>query len=54
MIDLSGTRVIDGRFFGHVAETPEWPGGKIDIIAAKPAIRRMFRLNGVGFLLSSE
>jgi N-acetylglucosaminyldiphosphoundecaprenol N-acetyl-beta-D-mannosaminyltransferase len=57
VIDLSSTRVIDGRFFGlllmlrkHLKEQ----GAKLTFIGVTPAIQRLFRLNELDFLLSGE
>ena len=55
VIDLSGTRVIDGCFFRCFMLRKHLNGReeKLIFVGAKPAIRGMFRLSGVGFLLSS-
>jgi N-acetylglucosaminyldiphosphoundecaprenol N-acetyl-beta-D-mannosaminyltransferase len=55
VIDLTGTRVIDGRFFGlllMVRKSLKGQGAKLDFTGLSPVIRREFWLNGVDFLLS--
>ena len=57
VIDLSATRVIDGRFFGlllMLRKHLKGQGAKLAFTGVAPAIRRMFRLNDVDFLLSGE
>ena len=57
VIDLSATRAIDGRFFGlllMLRKHLKGQGAKLVFTGVAPAIRRMFRLNDVDFLLSGE
>jgi N-acetylglucosaminyldiphosphoundecaprenol N-acetyl-beta-D-mannosaminyltransferase len=57
VIDLSGTRVIDWRFFGlllMLRKQVKGHGRKLTFVGVAPAIRRMFRLNELDFLLSGE
>jgi N-acetylglucosaminyldiphosphoundecaprenol N-acetyl-beta-D-mannosaminyltransferase len=55
VFDLSGTRVIDGRFFGFLLmlrKQLKRQGATLAFGGVTPAIERMFRLNGLDFLLS--
>ena len=57
VIDLSRTRVIDGRFFGlllMVRKRLKGQGTQLTFVGASPAMKRMFRLNELGSLYSSE
>jgi N-acetylglucosaminyldiphosphoundecaprenol N-acetyl-beta-D-mannosaminyltransferase len=57
VIDLSRTRVIDGRFFGlllMLRKRLKGQGTQLRFVGASPAMKRMFRLNELGSLLSSE
>ena len=57
VIDLSRTRVIDGRFFGlllMLRKQLKGQGAEMTFIGASTAMKRMFRLNELGCLLSSE
>jgi N-acetylglucosaminyldiphosphoundecaprenol N-acetyl-beta-D-mannosaminyltransferase len=57
VIDLSRTRVIDGRFFGlllMVRKRLKEQGTQLRFVRASPGMKRMFRLNELGSLLSSE
>ena len=57
VIDLSRTRVIDGRFFGlllMLRKRLKGQGAQLTFVGASPAMKRMFRLNELGSLLSSE
>jgi N-acetylglucosaminyldiphosphoundecaprenol N-acetyl-beta-D-mannosaminyltransferase len=56
-VDLSRTRVIDGRFFGlllMLRKRLKGQGATLKFVGAAPRIRRLFRLNEVGFLLNEE
>lgn len=56
-IDLSGLRVIDARFFGlllMVRKQLNERGGRLQFAGISPRMRRAFRLNRFGFLLSSH
>jgi len=55
-IDLSGVRAVDGRFLGlllMVRKRLKGQGTKLEFFGVSPAIRRLFWLNELGFLLSS-
>jgi N-acetylglucosaminyldiphosphoundecaprenol N-acetyl-beta-D-mannosaminyltransferase len=55
VIDLSGTRVIDARFFGlllMLRKHLKGQGTTLAFVGMAPAIRRMFRLNELDFLLT--
>jgi N-acetylglucosaminyldiphosphoundecaprenol N-acetyl-beta-D-mannosaminyltransferase len=55
IIDFSNTRVIDPRFLGlllMIRKTVKNDGTSPILIGLSPALRRIFRLNGLGFLLS--
>jgi N-acetylglucosaminyldiphosphoundecaprenol N-acetyl-beta-D-mannosaminyltransferase len=57
LIDLSATRRIDSRFFGlllMVRKQLEGSGRRLVLTGISPRIARLFRRNGVGFLLSHE
>ena len=57
VVDLSGVRVIDGRFFGLLLmfrKQLKGQGAKLTFVGASPTTKRRFRLNELGFLLSSE
>jgi N-acetylglucosaminyldiphosphoundecaprenol N-acetyl-beta-D-mannosaminyltransferase len=57
VIDLSRTHVIDGRFFGlllMLRKQLKGQGAEMTFIGASTAMKRMFRLNELGCLLSSE
>jgi N-acetylglucosaminyldiphosphoundecaprenol N-acetyl-beta-D-mannosaminyltransferase len=57
VIDLSSTRVIDGRFFGlllMLRKRLKGQGAKLTFVGVSPAIQRLFRLNELDFLLSGE
>jgi N-acetylglucosaminyldiphosphoundecaprenol N-acetyl-beta-D-mannosaminyltransferase len=57
VIDLSSIRFIDGRFFGlllMLRKQLNRQGAKLTFVCAAPAIRRMFRLNELDFLLGGE
>jgi N-acetylglucosaminyldiphosphoundecaprenol N-acetyl-beta-D-mannosaminyltransferase len=56
IIDLSATRLIDSRFFGlflMLRKHLKARGAKLTFIGVPRALERMFRLNGVGFLLAT-
>jgi N-acetylglucosaminyldiphosphoundecaprenol N-acetyl-beta-D-mannosaminyltransferase len=56
IVDLSSVRVIDERFFGLLLMLRKQlmqRGAKLTFIEVSPAIRRIFRLNELGYLLSS-
>ncbi|HXY02003.1 MAG TPA: WecB/TagA/CpsF family glycosyltransferase [Terriglobales bacterium] len=56
VIDLTDTRVIDARFLGlllMVRKKLKGQGAKLKFIGLSPAMRRLFRLNEVDFLLAS-
>jgi N-acetylglucosaminyldiphosphoundecaprenol N-acetyl-beta-D-mannosaminyltransferase len=55
LIDLSGVRVIDARFFGlllMLRKCLKGQGAKLTFVGVKPAIQTMFRLNELDFLLN--
>ena len=55
VFNLSGTRVMDARFFGlllMVRKHLQGQGAKLTFVGVTPAIQRMFRLNELDFLLS--
>jgi len=55
VFDLSGTHVIDGRFFGlllMLRQHLKGQGAKLTFVGVAPVIRRMFRLNELDFLLT--
>jgi N-acetylglucosaminyldiphosphoundecaprenol N-acetyl-beta-D-mannosaminyltransferase len=57
VIDLSTSRVIDARFFGlllMLRKRLKGQGAKLKFVGLAPAIKRMFRLNELGFLLSAD
>jgi N-acetylglucosaminyldiphosphoundecaprenol N-acetyl-beta-D-mannosaminyltransferase len=57
LIDLSATRRIDSRFFGlllMVRKQLEGSGRRLVLTGISPRIARLFRRNGVAFLLSHE
>jgi len=57
VIDLSNTRVIDQRFFGlllMLRKRLKGQGTTLAFIGASAAIKRMFRLNELDFLLNRE
>jgi N-acetylglucosaminyldiphosphoundecaprenol N-acetyl-beta-D-mannosaminyltransferase len=57
VFDLSGTRVIDARFFGlllMLRKRLKGQGATLTFIGVSPALERLFRLNELGFLLGSE
>jgi N-acetylglucosaminyldiphosphoundecaprenol N-acetyl-beta-D-mannosaminyltransferase len=57
LIDLSATRHIDSRFFGlllMVRKQLEGSGRRLVLAGISPRIARLFRRNGVAFLLSHE
>ena len=57
VIDLARTRVIDGRFFGlllMLRKRLKAQGTPLTFVGASPAMKRMFRLNELGSLLSTE
>ena len=54
VIDLSGTRYIDCRFFGlllMLGKRLQGSGNSLRVRGTSPWLARLFRLNGVGFLL---
>jgi N-acetylglucosaminyldiphosphoundecaprenol N-acetyl-beta-D-mannosaminyltransferase len=56
VIDVSGTRVIDARFFGlllMLRKQLKRRGAKLIFTGVSHPIERMFRLNELGFLLYS-
>jgi N-acetylglucosaminyldiphosphoundecaprenol N-acetyl-beta-D-mannosaminyltransferase len=56
VIDVSRTRYIDPRFFGLLLMFRKQlieRGAHLKFIGASPGIARLFRLNGVGFLLAT-
>src|SRR5262249_2337881 len=56
VIDLADTRVIDGRFLGlllMVRKRLKGQGAKLKLVGVWPSMRRLFRPNGIDFLLSS-
>ena len=55
VVDLSKSRAIDARFFGLLLmfrKKLKGQGAQLRFVGASPSIRRMFRLNALGFLLS--
>src|SRR5262249_19138157 len=57
VVDLSRTRVIDIRFFGlllMLRKQLKGQGAQLKFVGVSPAIKNRFRLNELGFLLSSE
>jgi N-acetylglucosaminyldiphosphoundecaprenol N-acetyl-beta-D-mannosaminyltransferase len=57
VIDLSRTRVIDGRFLGlllMLRKRLKEQGSQLRFARASPVMKRMFRLNELGSLLASE
>ena len=57
VIDLSRTRVIDGRFFGlllMLRKRLKGQGTQLTFVGVSPAMKRIFRRNELGSLLSSE
>jgi N-acetylglucosaminyldiphosphoundecaprenol N-acetyl-beta-D-mannosaminyltransferase len=57
LIDLSATRRIDSRFFGlllMLRKQLESSGRRLVLTGISPRIARLFRRNGVAFLLSHE
>jgi N-acetylglucosaminyldiphosphoundecaprenol N-acetyl-beta-D-mannosaminyltransferase len=57
VIDLSNSRFIDARFFGlllMVRKRVKGQGVQLTFAGASPVMKRMFRLNELGFLLSPE
>ena len=55
VVDLSKSRAIDARFFGLLLmfrKKLKGQGAQLRLVGASPSIRRMFRLNALGFLLS--
>jgi len=57
LIDLSATRRIDSRFFGlllMLRKQAEGSGRRLVLTGISPRIARLFRRNGVAFLLSHE
>jgi N-acetylglucosaminyldiphosphoundecaprenol N-acetyl-beta-D-mannosaminyltransferase len=57
IIDFSNTRVIDARFLGlllMIRKMAKNNGTSAILIGLSPALRRIFRLNGLEFLLSPE
>jgi N-acetylglucosaminyldiphosphoundecaprenol N-acetyl-beta-D-mannosaminyltransferase len=57
VIDLSNSRAIDARFFGlllMLRKRLKGQGAQLTFVGLAPAMKRMFRLNELGFLLSSE
>jgi N-acetylglucosaminyldiphosphoundecaprenol N-acetyl-beta-D-mannosaminyltransferase len=57
VFNLSGTRVIDARFFGlllMLRKRLKGQGATLIFVGVSPAMERLFRLNELGFLLSRE
>ena len=57
VFDLSGTRVIDSRFFGlllMLRKHLKGQGVKLTFVGVPAAVRRMFRLNESDFLLERD
>ena len=57
VIDFSDTRVIDARFLGlllMLRKKLNGNGASPIFIGLSPGLERIFRLNGLGFLLSSD
>jgi N-acetylglucosaminyldiphosphoundecaprenol N-acetyl-beta-D-mannosaminyltransferase len=57
VIDLSSTRAIDARFFGlllMLRKRLKGQGTRLTFVGLAPAMKRMFRLSELGFLLSPE
>ena len=55
LVDLSKSRAIDARFFGLLLmfrKKLKGQGAQLRLVWPSPSIRRMFRLNALGFLLS--
>ncbi len=55
VVDLFKSRAIDARFFGLLLmflKKLKGQGAQLRLVWASPSIRRMFRLNALGFLLS--
>lgn len=56
-IDFSNTTMIDARFLGLLLvfiKAIKGSGAKVILTGLSPRLERMFRLHGLGFLLSSE
>ena len=56
VVDLSNSRVIDARFFGlllMLRKRLKGQGSQLTFVGASPAMKTMFRLNELGYLLSS-
>lgn len=56
IVDVSGVRAIDARFLGlllMVRKHLKQHQARLEFVGASRATKRMFRLNGVGFLLSA-
>jgi N-acetylglucosaminyldiphosphoundecaprenol N-acetyl-beta-D-mannosaminyltransferase len=57
LIDLSRTQFIDARFFGLLLMFRKQlieRGSRLRVIGVSPSLERLFRLNGVTFLLATE
>ncbi len=57
LIDLSATRRIDSRFFGlllMLRKQLECSGGRLVLTGVSSRNARLFRRNGVGYLLSHD
>jgi N-acetylglucosaminyldiphosphoundecaprenol N-acetyl-beta-D-mannosaminyltransferase len=58
IVDLSKVDAVDARFLGLLLMlrkcVGERQGGRLEVVGASAAIKRMFRLNEVGFLLASS
>ena len=57
IVDVSGIRAIDARFLGlllMVRKHLNKRRARLEFVGASRAIKRTFRLNGLGFLLSTE
>ncbi len=57
VIDFSQVRVVDARFFGlllMLRKKLNGNGSSLRFIGLSPGLERIFRLNGLGFLLSSD
>jgi N-acetylglucosaminyldiphosphoundecaprenol N-acetyl-beta-D-mannosaminyltransferase len=56
-VDLSGTRAVDARFFGLFLMLRKQLRARetgLRFVGVSPALERLFRLNGIGYLLSSS
>jgi N-acetylglucosaminyldiphosphoundecaprenol N-acetyl-beta-D-mannosaminyltransferase len=57
VVDLSRTRAVDARFFGlflMLRKQLKGSGSGLRFVGVSPGLERQFRLNGVGYLLSTD